>query len=188
MQGSVENLLHRQQEGAGTKRCQPPCKDCASGKCCCGQVGMYALHGPVINVGYGRPDVNTSDEFGGVGSNTNDQRDYPADQLIAEWGAWPMANPAFSAETGYAAALEKHSLRWGRLNSWRASLLDQAVRLGKPSPPLLDALTQCVDVACREVRLHALRSGHPERRALLRNLGVHQPAGVQPAHDESARY
>ena len=54
-------------------------------------MGIYALHGPVINVGYGRPDVDKSDEFGGVGSNTNDQRDYPAAEIIAEWGAWPMA-------------------------------------------------------------------------------------------------
>ena len=51
------------------------------------QVGLYKLHGPLVNVGYGRPDVEVPDDFGGVGSNTNDQRDYPADQLIAEWGA-----------------------------------------------------------------------------------------------------
>ena len=51
------------------------------------QVGLYKLHGPLVNVGYGRPDVEVPDDFGGVGSNTNDQRDYPADQLIAEWRA-----------------------------------------------------------------------------------------------------
>ncbi|KAK9832086.1 hypothetical protein WJX81_005292 [Elliptochloris bilobata] len=50
-----------------------------------GAVGVYTLHGPVINVGYCRPDVDKADEFGGVGSNTNDQRDYPAKELIAEW-------------------------------------------------------------------------------------------------------
>ena len=60
-------------------------------------MGIYALHGPVINVGYGRPDVNKSDDFGGVGSNTNDQRDYPAAELIAEWGAWPTVDPACRA-------------------------------------------------------------------------------------------
>ena len=50
------------------------------------QVGPYKLHGPLVNVGYGRLNVEVPDDFGGVGSNTNDQRDYSADQLIAEWG------------------------------------------------------------------------------------------------------
>ena len=67
--------------------------------CCDGQVGLYALHGPLVNVGYGRPDAAGPDEFGGVGSNTNDQRDYPADQIISEWGKAALAacspdNPA----------------------------------------------------------------------------------------------
>ncbi|KAK9832108.1 hypothetical protein WJX81_007884 [Elliptochloris bilobata] len=53
-----------------------------------GAVGLYKLHGPLVNVGYGRPDVEVPDDFGGVGSNTNDQRDYPADQLIAEWESY----------------------------------------------------------------------------------------------------
>ena len=61
------------------------------------QVGLYKLHGPLVNVGYGRPDVEVPDEFGGVGSNTNDQRDYPADQLIAEWGAARCAFLSMSA-------------------------------------------------------------------------------------------
>ena len=74
-------------------------------------MGIYALHGPVINVGYGRPDVNKSDEFGGVGSNTNDQRDYPAAELIAEWGGCPMANPACRVKREHAAALKRHRLQ-----------------------------------------------------------------------------
>lgn len=62
-------------------------------------MGLYALHGPLVNVGYGRPDAAGPDEFGGVGSNTNDQRDYPADQIISEWGEAALAvcspnNPA----------------------------------------------------------------------------------------------
>ena len=81
---------------------------------CRGQVDIYALHGPVINVGYGRPDVNKSDEFGGVGSNTNDQRDYPAAELIAEWGAGPRHTQPANAGRGHAAALRSRQYNvWG---------------------------------------------------------------------------
>ena len=41
---------------------------------------------PLINVGYGRPDVTGPDPFQGVGSNTNQQRDYPIQEIINEWG------------------------------------------------------------------------------------------------------
>ena len=51
-----------------------------------GAVGVYNTHGPLINVGYGRPDVDGPDPFQGVGSNTNQQRDYPIQELINEWG------------------------------------------------------------------------------------------------------
>nr|QOL01105.1 putative extracellular protein CSOL_032 [Pseudococcomyxa simplex] len=50
-----------------------------------GAVGVYLTHGPLINVGYGRPDVDGPDPFQGVGSNTNQQRDYPIQQIINEW-------------------------------------------------------------------------------------------------------
>jgi len=53
------------------------------------QVGLYKLHGPLVNVGYGRPDATGPDLFAGIGSNTNDQRDYPANELINEWGVLP---------------------------------------------------------------------------------------------------
>lgn len=53
-----------------------------------GAVGVYATHGPLINVGYGRPDVDGPDPFQGVGSNTNQQRDYPIQQIINEWGVF----------------------------------------------------------------------------------------------------
>ena len=52
-----------------------------------GAVGIYGTHGPLINVGYGRPDVDGPDPFQGVGSNTNQQRDYPIQEIINEWGA-----------------------------------------------------------------------------------------------------
>lgn len=51
-----------------------------------GAVGVYNTHGPLINVGYGRPDVDGPDPFQGVGSNTNQQRDYPIQEIINEWG------------------------------------------------------------------------------------------------------
>ncbi len=51
-----------------------------------GAVGVYNSHGPLINVGYGRPDVDGPDPFQGVGSNTNQQRDYPIQEIINEWG------------------------------------------------------------------------------------------------------
>ena len=51
-----------------------------------GAVGVYQTHGPLINVGYGRPDVTGPDPFQGVGSNTNQQRDYPIQEIINEWG------------------------------------------------------------------------------------------------------
>ena len=51
-----------------------------------GAVGVYNTHGPLINVGYGRPDVDGPDPFQGVGSNTNQGRDYPIQELINEWG------------------------------------------------------------------------------------------------------
>ena len=50
-----------------------------------GAVGVYATHGPLINLGYGRPDVDGPDPFQGVGSNTNQQRDYPIQEIIDEW-------------------------------------------------------------------------------------------------------
>ena len=50
-----------------------------------GAVGVYATHGPLMNVGYGRPDVDGPDPFQGVGSNTNQQRDYPIQEIIDEW-------------------------------------------------------------------------------------------------------
>ena len=53
-----------------------------------GAVGVYATHGPLMNVGYGRPDVDGPDPFQGVGSNTNQQRDYPIQEIIDEWGEW----------------------------------------------------------------------------------------------------
>ncbi|KAK9900984.1 hypothetical protein WJX75_006590 [Coccomyxa subellipsoidea] len=48
-------------------------------------VGVYLTLGSLINVGYGRPDVDGPDPFQGVGSNTNQQRDYPIQQIINEW-------------------------------------------------------------------------------------------------------
>jgi hypothetical protein len=51
-----------------------------------GAAGIYLTHGPLINVGYGRPDVDGPDPFTGVGSNTNQQRDYPIQEIINEWG------------------------------------------------------------------------------------------------------
>ena len=51
-----------------------------------GAVGVYNTHGPLINVGYGRRDVDGPDPFQGVGSNTNQQRDYPIQEIINEWG------------------------------------------------------------------------------------------------------
>lgn len=51
-----------------------------------GPVGIYQTHGPLINVGYGRPDTDGPDTFTGVGSNTNQQRDYPITEIITEWG------------------------------------------------------------------------------------------------------
>ena len=44
-------------------------------------------HGPLINVGYGRPDVDGPEPFWGVGSNTNQRRDYPIQLIINEWAA-----------------------------------------------------------------------------------------------------
>ena len=54
-----------------------------------GAVGVYATKGPLINVGYGRPDATSPDPFQGVGSNTNQQRDYPIQEIINEWGEPP---------------------------------------------------------------------------------------------------
>jgi hypothetical protein len=51
-----------------------------------GAVAVYNTKGPLINVGYGRPDVDGPDPFQGVGSNTNQQRDYPIQAIIDEWG------------------------------------------------------------------------------------------------------
>ena len=51
-----------------------------------GAVGVYATKGPLLNVGYGRPDATSPDPFQGVGSNTNQQRDYPIQEIINEWG------------------------------------------------------------------------------------------------------
>ena len=56
-----------------------------------GAVGVYQTHGPLINVGYGRPDVTGPDPFQGVGSNTNQQRAYPIQEIINEWGEGPLA-------------------------------------------------------------------------------------------------
>lgn len=58
-----------------------------------GAVGVYNTHGPLINVGYGRPDVDGPDPFQGVGSNTNQQRDYPIQEIINEWGEPIVTGP-----------------------------------------------------------------------------------------------
>ena len=58
-----------------------------------GAVGVYLTLGSLINVGYGRPDVDGPDPFQGVGSNTNQQRDYPIQQIINEWGAQLHSSP-----------------------------------------------------------------------------------------------
>ena len=105
--------------GKRSLRCTSgPCVDGASGKTLlsCDQVGIYTLHGPVINVGYGRPDVNKADVFAGVGSNTNAARDYPADQLIAEWGAGPQCRSSYQHISGNACCSEitgQRMPRWG---------------------------------------------------------------------------
>ena len=54
-----------------------------------GAAAIFNTNGPLINVGYGRPDVDGPDPFQGVGSNTNQQRDYPIQALIDEWGKLP---------------------------------------------------------------------------------------------------
>ncbi len=59
-----------------------------------GAVGVYNTHGPLINVGYGRPDVDGPDPFQGVGSNTNQGRDYPIQELINEWGELTLTGHA----------------------------------------------------------------------------------------------
>ena len=61
-----------------------------------GAVGVYATKGPLINVGYGRPDATSPDPFQGVGSNTNQQRDYPIQEIINEWGEPPCPGPVIS--------------------------------------------------------------------------------------------
>ena len=59
-----------------------------------GAVAVYNTKGPLINVGYGRPDVDGPDPFQGVGSNTNQQRDYPIQAIIDEWGMAPNSRPS----------------------------------------------------------------------------------------------
>jgi catalase (peroxidase I) len=56
-----------------------------------GAAAVYATNGPLINVGYGRPDVDGPDHFIGVGSNTNQQRDYPIQEIINEWSECPFS-------------------------------------------------------------------------------------------------
>lgn len=55
-----------------------------------GAVGVFNTGGPLINVGYGRPDVDVSDPNRGVGSNTNQQKDYPIAELMDEWSEPPQ--------------------------------------------------------------------------------------------------
>lgn len=64
-----------------------------------GAVGVYNTHGPLMNVGYGRPDVDGPDPFQGVGSNTNQQRDYPIQELINEWGELSLTGHCQSRRT-----------------------------------------------------------------------------------------
>ena len=64
-----------------------------------GAAGIYATKGPLINVGYGRPDATGPDPFQGVGSNTNQQRDYPIQEIINEWGELPSQGQAISGRT-----------------------------------------------------------------------------------------
>ena len=59
-----------------------------------GAAAIYNTKGPLINVGYGRPDVDGPDPFQGVGSNTNQQRDYPIQAIINEWGKFVSPWPA----------------------------------------------------------------------------------------------
>ena len=57
----------------------------------CGSVQhTWAAH----HVGYGRPDVDGPDPFQGVGSNTNQGRDYPIQELINEWGELTLTGHA----------------------------------------------------------------------------------------------
>ena len=55
-----------------------------------GAVGVFNTGGPLINVGYGRPDVDVADPNAGVGSNTNQQKDYPIAELMNEWSEPPQ--------------------------------------------------------------------------------------------------
>ena len=55
-----------------------------------GAVGIFNTGGPLINVGYGRPDVEVSDPNQGVGANTNQQKDYPIAELMNEWSERPQ--------------------------------------------------------------------------------------------------
>ena len=54
-----------------------------------GAVGIFNTGGPLINVGFGRPDVDVADPNQGVGSNTNQQKDYPIAELLNEWSEPP---------------------------------------------------------------------------------------------------
>ena len=55
-----------------------------------GAVGVFNTGGPLINVGYGRPDVEVSDPNQGVSANTNQQKDYPIAELMNEWSEPPQ--------------------------------------------------------------------------------------------------
>ena len=66
-----------------------------------GAVGIFNTGGPLINVGYGRPDVDVADPNQGVGSNTNQQKDYPIAELLNEWSEphQPSLQSLFSSST-----------------------------------------------------------------------------------------
>ena len=55
-----------------------------------GAVGIFNTRGPLINVGFGRPDVDVADPPQGVGANTFQQKDYPIAELLNEWSETPQ--------------------------------------------------------------------------------------------------
>ena len=79
-----------------------------------GAVGVFNTGGPLIKVGYGRPDVDVADPNAGVGANTNQQKDYPIAELMDEW------SEAF--QPCLQSSLQQHLLTC-RLMPWDGNML-----------------------------------------------------------------
>ena len=76
-----------------------------------GAVGVFNTGGPLINVGYGRPDVDVADPNAGVGSNTNQQKDYPIAELMDEWSEPPQ--PCLQCSSAAAPShMQTYALCW----------------------------------------------------------------------------